>query len=549
MGIPELIAHISRDGRHHPLLEHLKETSRLAAIFAGEFGSLGWAGLAGLWHDLGKYSEDFQRYIRFVADTDAHDGTTPGRVDHSTCGALKAVEVFDLPGRILAYLIAGHHAGLPDWRTAASGFSGLAQRLKKTKNNDSSRQVFKPPWLKDILSQRLPSEKPLPGTDPSMWIRMLFSCLVDADFLDTEAFMEPPISAKRGCYPTLNELLPLFNSYMDKKTAGANKTKVNRLRKAILGLCVSRSEEPPSICTLTVPTGGGKTLSSMAFAINHALKYGKRRIIYAIPYTSIIEQTAEQFREIFGEAVLEHHSNIEMSEKADNTRSRLASENWDAPIIVTTTVQFFESLYASRSSRCRKLHNIVNSVVILDEAQLLPPDFLKPIIKALLELHKYYGVTLLMSTATQPALGSRSSIDFNFDGLPDLKEIVEKPETLHEKFKRVRVHVPADLSKEIPWEGLAAELIEHPSVLCVVNRRDDCRELHGLMPEGTVHLSALMCGAHRSEVVSTVRRRLCGGVPTRVISTQLVEAGVDLDFPVVYRALAGLDSIAQAAGR
>jgi len=265
--------------------------------------------------------------------------------------------------------------------------------------------------------------------------------------------------------------------------------------------------------------------------------------------SSIIEQTADQFREIFGDAVLEHHSNVEMPETAETVRSRLASENWDAPIIVTTTVQFFESLYASRTSRCRKLHNIVNSVVILDETQLLPPDFLKPILAALKELQKNYGVTLLLSTATQPALESKSSVDFNFKGLSGVKEIIEEPELLYARLKRVKVEVPADLSKVLPWEKLALELSEHPSVLCVVNRRDDCRKLYGLMPEGTVHLSALMCGAHRSKVIASIKEQLRDNVPTRVISTQLIEAGVDVDFPVVYRALAGLDSIAQAAGR
>lgn len=383
-----------------------------------------------------------------------------------------------------------------------------------------------------------------------MWIRMLFSCVVDADFLDTEAFMEPDKGKIRGGNPTLEELSPLFASYMETKVKKADSTRVNAIRSEILKQCVLKASEQPSIFSLTVPTGGGKTLSSMAFAMNHALKHDQRRIIYVIPYTSIIEQTADQLRDIFGDAVLEHHSNINIPETEDETfnKSKLASENWDAPIIVTTTVQFFESLYASRPSRCRKLHNIVNSVVILDEAQLLPPDLLNPILRALTELHKNYGVTLLLSTATQPAFGPHKS-DFNFEGLPDIKEIIDDPKSLHEKLKRVKINVPANLSSETSWEELAKELSGYQTVLCVVNRRDDCRRLHALMPEGTVHLSALMCGAHRSEVIADIKQRLKDGAPTRVISTQLVEAGVDLDFPVVYRAIAGLDSIAQAAGR
>ncbi len=525
------IAHTSEDGRSHALEKHLEGVSKLAAVFAQEFSAGEWAALAGLWHDLGKYSVDFQKYIR-------SQSSSP---DHSTYGARKAVEKFDKLGRILAYLIAGHHAGLPDWQSETSGMSGLAQRLY------NKRLPVVSSTYQGLTSQELPSEKPKQGTDPSMWIRMLFSCLVDADFLDTEAFMDARRSETRSNYTSLEKLQPLFIKYMAEKTAGARKSVVNKLRAEILEQCVAKSEEPPSIFSLTVPTGGGKTLSSMAFALNHALRHGKRRIIYVIPYTSIIEQTADQFREIFGDEVLEHHSNIESSKEI--TKSRLASENWDAPIIVTTTVQFFESLYASRTSRCRKLHNIVNSVVILDETQLLPPDFLKPILTALKELQKNYGVTLLLSTATQPALESRSSVDFNFEGLAGIKEIIEEPDLLHARLKRVRVEVPADLSKERPWDELALELSEYPSVLCVVNRRDDCRELHGLMPEGTVHLSALMCGAHRSDVISAIKKRLLDNTPTRVISTQLVEAGVDVDFPVVYRALAGLDSIAQAAGR
>jgi len=528
----EPIAHISEDGRFHPLSEHLKAVSELAAEFAREFCSSQWARLAGLWHDLGKYSEDFQTYIK----------GKPCKVDHSTYGALKARERFDKPGRMLAYIIAGHHAGLPDWQTEASGMSGLAQRLK--------RRVPLPYPPEDLLTQRLPLEKPKPRSDPSMWIRMLFSCVVDADFLDTEAFMAPDKGEIRGGYPSLEELLPMFASYMETKVKKADNTKVNAIRAEILKQCVLKASEQPSIFSLTVPTGGGKTLSSMAFAINHALKHAKRRIIYVIPYTSIIEQTADQFREIFGDAVLEHHSNIEIPETEDDTfrRGKLASENWDAPIIVTTTVQFFESLYASRPSRCRKLHNVVNSIVILDEAQLLPPDLLNPILKALTELHKNYGVTLLLSTATQPAFGPHKS-DFSFEGLPDMTEIIEDPKSLHDKLKRIKVNVPANLSSESSWEELAKELSGFQTVLCIVNKRDDCRRLHALMPEGTIHLSALMCGAHRSKVIADIKQRLKDGAPTRVISTQLVEAGVDLDFPVVYRAIAGLDSIAQAAGR
>jgi CRISPR-associated endonuclease/helicase Cas3 len=296
-----------------------------------------------------------------------------------------------------------------------------------------------------------------------------------------------------------------------------------------------------------VPTGGGKTLSSMAFALRHALQYDKQRIIYVIPYTSIIEQTADVFREILGDAVVEHHSNLDA--ERETPKSRLACENWDAPIIVTTAVQFFESLFAVRTSRVRKLHNITNSVVVLDEAQLLPPDFLKPILHTIDQLQRHYGASFVFSTATQPAFHPQKGFDWEFDGLPNMREIMEAPQQLHTVLKRVDVTVPRDLQTGTSWEALAEELRAHESVLCIVDRRDDCRTLHALMPHGTIHLSGLMCGQHRSEVIAAIKRQLEQGEPVRVISTQLVEAGVDVDFPVVYRALTGLDSMAQAAGR
>jgi CRISPR-associated endonuclease/helicase Cas3 len=310
------------------------------------------------------------------------------------------------------------------------------------------------------------------------------------------------------------------------------------------------SSSEAGVYSLTVPTGGGKTLSSMAFALHHATTHGQKRIIYVIPYTSIIEQTADQFRQIFGEAVVEHHSNLDVADEVRETPAlRLACENWDAPIIVTTSVQFFESLFASRTSRCRKLHNIAGSVVVLDEAQLLPPEFLNPILKVIDELRKNYGVTFLLSTATQPALGPQRGPGFVFEGIAGIREVMENPAALYQRLKRVEVRVPERIHEPCKWESLAEELAGHSSVLCIVNRRDDCRQLWTLMPEGTIHLSALMCGAHRSKKIGVIRKGLEQGVPTRVISTQLVEAGVDVDFPVVYRALAGIDSIAQAAGR
>jgi len=377
--------------------------------------------------------------------------------------------------------------------------------------------------------------------------------LVDADFLDTEVFMDGNKAAARSGYRDIPDLTADFDKHMAALAATADNTPVNVIRADILRQCREKVALAPGLFSLTVPTGGGKTLSGMAFALRHAVQHKKQRIIYVIPYTSIIEQTAGIFRDIFGDNVVEHHANLDPDK--EDARSRLATENWDAPIVVTTNVQFFESLFATRTSRCRKLHNIVNSVVVLDEAQLLPPEFLQPIADVMNQLATHYGVTFVLSTATQPALGSFQSFGGKpFRGLDNVREIMDDPDALYQKLKRVEVSVPSDLQTPRDWDSLAAELVTHPSVLCVVSRRDDARELHRLMTaredgKDTLHLSALMCGEHRSKVIADIKARLKRNEPVRVISTQLVEAGVDVDFPVVYRALAGLDSIAQAAGR
>ena len=527
---------------------HLAGTAARAAEMAAEFNCSGWGNLIGLWHDLGKYSPDFQSYIKTANDGDAHvEGTKIGRVDHSTAGAVYAIEKLGMVGRILAYQIAGHHAGLPDYEADNTRNASLSQRLQ---HYGSVEPYLKENIPSEILNRSMPIEKPPQGADPAFWVRLLFSCLVDADFLDTEAFYNPSLALNRAKYPEMPELLQVFNEYMRAKQVQSAPTEVNQIRSQVLKQCIAKAMEPPGIYTLTVPTGGGKTLSSMAFALHHATRYEKHRIIYVIPYTSIIEQTAEQFRTIFSDAIIEHQSNLDTSdEKKDNAQSRLACENWDAPIIVTTSVQFFESLFASRTSRCRKLHNIINSVVVLDEVQLLPPEFLNPILNAIQELQKNYGVTFLLSTATQPALSPQKSLDFDFKGLTGMREIIDEPAELHNQLKRVSIRIPENLNEFTNWDELVEELTNIKSVLCVVNRRDDCRALWQKMPDGTFHLSALMCGAHRSATIGLIKEHLKQGLPTRVISTQLVEAGVDFDFPVVYRALAGLDSIAQAAGR
>lgn len=552
------IAHVARnpDGswrEPHELDAHLASVSLAAACFAQGFGEE-WARLAGLWHDLGKYRLRFQRYIRQTSgfEPEAHIKGEMGKAPHSTAGAVLACDRFGIPGRVLAYLIASHHAGLYDWN---SENDSLEYRLSQPGSREELQEALAAEPPASILDPGdfTPDLKAVPGGSAgfALWIRMLFSALVDADFLDTERYMEPERGDSRDRWPTLKELAPLFDRHMADLSARAEASEVNLLRARVLGECQAAAREAPGLFSLTVPTGGGKTLSSLAFALEHALLHDKKRVIHVIPYTSIIEQTADIFRGIFGDAVVEHHSNAESDPNRESSQSRLACENWDAPIIVTTNVQFFESLFAAKTSRCRKLHNIVDSVVVLDEAQLLPPEFLQPILDALNLLTDHYGVTVVLSTATQPALSTRANFDprQNLRGLENVREIVSDPDDLYRRLERVRVRLPADWHNPTDWDTLARELEEHESVLAIVNRRQDARELWQRMPEGTLHLSALMCGAHRSRVIRDIKARLKAGIPTRVVSTQLVEAGVDLDFPVVYRALAGLDSIAQAAGR
>lgn len=564
------IAHVRKDEKRqdhwitHDLNDHLLEVARRADEFAQVFGNGDWALLAGLWHDLGKFLPAWQAYIRRETgwNEDAHLEGFCGRPNHSTAGAAFSIERFrkSPPGKILAYLIAGHHAGLPDWMPDNAG-GDLQNRLYDTVSNKlKPEEIESIRYIDDVqkyLMAAFPKTLPLMCSSQvvaqkaaehlHLWIRMLFSCLVDADFLDTEEFMTPDNAKRRGKYSGLQELNERFNAFMTQKQANAHPTQINQVRSNILENCREKAQLSPGFFSLTVPTGGGKTLSSMAFALQHAIHHNKRRVIMAIPYTSIIEQTAAVYREIFGDSVIEHHSNLDFDR--ETRENRLASENWDAPIVVTTNVQVFESLFASRTSSCRKLHNIAQSVIILDEAQMLPPEYLKPLLSVLRGLVDHFGVTVILCTATQPALsGKIGSGQAMFEGLTHVTEIIENASQSFDVFKRCEITLP-DIAISRDWKTLAGEISENKQVLCIVNTRRDCQELHRLMPEGTFHLSANMCGEERSEVVANIKQKLNSGEQVRVISTQLIEAGVDIDFPVVYRALAGIDSIAQAAGR
>ncbi len=566
------------DGRVdiHPLESHLRKVGWLAASFAEPFQGEKWAELAGLWHDLGKYRPGFQQYIRTANDVDAH-------IERLAIEALKQAHGTrgELAARVLAYLIASHHAGLYDWQSAAGGHSDLCDRLFASDGSyaPDARREFDEAMTAaagDIVTavqgfEPVAALGALPGLRTnhlgfSLAVRMLFSCLVDADFLDTERFLRPEQTAARSAVPTITDLCTAFDQFTARRdanlaTAGLAGTRVNRIRADVLAQCRAKATLPPGLYSLEVPTGGGKTFSSLAFALAHAKAHGKRRVVYAIPYTSIIEQTAEVFRKVFaslGEAaVIEHHSQAEAGPERETAASRLACENWDAPLIVSTNVQLFESLFAARTSRCRKLHNVVDSVIVLDEAQQLPPQLLQPVLDTLNLLIAHYGVTVVLCTATQPVLESTDYFDAarNLRGLPKPTPIIEGADVLFERLKRVDVRLPGDWSERRTLDALASELALRNCVLAIVDRKRDARELHALLPAGAIHLSGAMCGAHRADRIEEIKRRLAGrrdGTdprPLRVVSTQLVEAGVDLDFPVVYRALAGLDSIAQAAGR
>ena len=475
-------------------------------------------------------------------------------------GAKYAVEKLKAPkgfGKLIAYCVAGHHAGLPDGNEGGEE-SCLAQRLARSQSGDGYLASELPQSLETPPISRFPSSAERRGFSLAFFTRMIYSCLVDADYLDTEAFFDPQNVAKRGQGPAIVELRPLLDKHLKKIADKADSTDVNRLRARILAECHKAAKLDAGLFSLTVPTGGGKTLSSMAFALDHAQRHGLQRVIYVIPYTSIIEQTARVFRDVFGaEAVLEHHSNFiqEKDQSGDDDteeRRRLAAENWDAPIVVTTNVQFFESFFANRSSKTRKLHNVAGSVVILDEAQMLPVSLLKPTLEVIRELVEHYRSSVVLCTATQPALMAREEFK---SGLEGAREMISAPLDLEKAFKRVHeTHLG-----EIADEELVKRIRKERQCLCIVNTKKHARELFQAMSDepGVFHLSAAMCPVHRSKVLGhaknpepgSIRERLGEREPCRVVSTQLVEAGVDLDFPVVFRAMAGIDSLVQAAGR
>lgn len=532
------------------LFRHLYDTADVARHIGADSGLAEFAALAALLHDIGKYSREFQKRLE----------GSPQRVDHATAGAktieqLYANKGYGVLGRLLAYCIAGHHGGLPN---GGSSFDTedeptLSGRLKRALADYSAYTSEI-----DTLSLALPTQLPnyfrpnleSPNFTLAFATRMIYSILVDADYLETEAFCNGG-TKPRGEFEGIPALAERFTQYLSRFDAPTRD--IDKRRNMTLKACLSKAGLPHGLFTLTLPTGAGKTLTSMAFALQHALQHGMRRIIYVIPYTSIIEQNAAVFKASlsdYSNHVLEHHSTfdwkqdgfLDLADKPDSALAKLkwAAENWDVPIVVTTNVQFFESLFANRNSRSRKVHNLARSVIIFDEAQMLPRDFLMPCLYSVLELVNNYGASAVFCTATQPAL------ERFFPAGTQLTELISDPLDEYRFYKRVQAHFIGALSDE----DLLERLNSHSQVLCIVNTRKHARALFvGLQGEGCFHLSTLMCPAHRRETIAEIRRRLAAGLSCRVISTQLLEAGVDLDFPVGYRALAGLDSIVQAAGR
>lgn len=559
------LAHIREEEKgcfvEQSIEEHCLNVAKLARelIYEDE-DSCGMKDLAynaGLLHDFGKYRPDFQRYILAVSGANP-SGKVPPKAPHAIVGAIEARRLFDDPmiADTLAYCISGHHRGLYD-------HNEMERRLRHGEHKRWCDACEKLTSVEDLGTTEC--DEVNEPYDLQMAIRMLFSALVDADRLDTERFMTLDLSAERsrirGNYASLNTLRERLMAKTESFSSAPD-TPVNRARAYFLESCRTHgAESDPGIYTLSLPTGAGKTISSMAWALEMAIRNHHDRIIYVIPYTSIITQTAMVFREIFGEEnILEHHSEVVVEQHGEGdsgdeqmSRLKFLTENWDAPIILTTNVQFFESLFASKPAKCRKVHSIANSVVVMDEVQALPEGFLSPILSAIDTLSEAFHCSILCCSATQPVydedLNSPDDGSDYYTPLDTKGDLVPREAKYFAPFDRVDYHLePQTVTSQELAERLAAE----HSVLCVVNSRKDAGQVYRALRDNTdevIHLSRSMCSAHLRKAIETIKERMRDGEPTKVISTQLIEAGVDLDFPCVWRAHSGLGSIIQAGGR
>lgn len=520
--------------------DHQRGVAERAEAFAAEFGMAEWGRVLGLLHDKGKEQRAFQQHI--IKESGLNPNVkVEGDYRHAYVGALIAKKVFPQQHLLMDNALMGHHRGLYD--------------------NGEMNEVMKSEIPDDVSVESIDAHLDIPRLGKPQDIhhlqRMLYSCLVDADYLDTEAFMQPEQSKQRGRYDSLAALEEKLEAYLSRLKIHASDTEVNRIRNEVQQCCIKESDNKPGFFSLTVPTGGGKTLASVLWAIKHAVMNNLNRIIIAIPYTSIITQTASVLRNIFGEEnVLEHHSNVDgskLNDKELTDRLKLATENWDYPIVVTTNVQFFESLFSNKPSDCRKLHNIAKSVLIFDEVQTLPIDFLQPIVDTFDTLKRVFGASILFTTASQPVLSGEimgTNPFVSFEGLSEIREIIPQEANLHNRLRRVEIRFDEERKN---YDEIAEQIAKYQQVLCIVNTRNDAKEIFTRLPKEGIclHLSRMMCPDHVRETIAKVKAALNNPDNSiiRVVATQLIEAGVDIDFPVVFRQEAGLDSVLQAAGR
>jgi CRISPR-associated endonuclease/helicase Cas3 len=547
------IAHTSNPlGKRQDLLEHLRHVADTAAQYCTSFDSAQFARFAGLLHDIGKYDPAFQEYLLNAERYPTKHLRGP---DHKGAGTVLASQT-DMEG-LLAFLISGHHGGLPSLSTLKSIIHEHLTRQSTQNTIFTAKKTI--PELQAIPKQFVPTHI-RSELEKEFLTRMVFSALVDADFLDTEQHFNAGKRLERDNLWTLMDLWQQFATWYQQKFVSIEPSTLNNIRAEVYQYCLGAAQHTPGFFRLTVPTGGGKTLASLAFALQHTQKYGHKRIIYAIPHTSIIDQTASVFRNIFTDeqALIEHHSDIVPKDPDHPTtadiRRRLVAENWDAPLILTTTVQLFESLLGCTTGKCRKLHNIAESIIVLDEVQMLPVHLLTTILDVLRQLVTHYHVTILLCTATQPDFEPRQQ----FAGLPDIREIIPTPEHYFASLKRVEYQLPV-AGETWTWEQIALRVETEQQILVIVNTRRDAEELldsltlddaiDGESDPTLFYLSTRLCGMHRRTVLAEVRRRLKAGEPCRLIATQVIEAGVDVDFPLVMRAIGPLDRIVQAAGR
>ena len=554
-----LISHLYQDKENGQWImqsndEHQEGVAKMAASFACQFELSSWGRALGLLHDKGKERAAFQQYIRKVNGLPTDDKKCYDNHTHAFVGGILAKEFVGKEVlNLLVNQIVSHHTGLHDY-TDVENILKEKQLPKEISKSDIG--INKPLLFQEFKDSSF-SKSNVDRRHLHHLSRMLFSCLVDADCLDTERFMDVESWQKRGGTATLADLLLKLEAFMQNLQSNATATKVNRIRRQVQEQCCAASSGEKGFYSLTVPTGGGKTFSSLLWAMKHAVSHSMNRIIIAIPYTSIIVQTAGLLKKIFGEEnVLEHHSNFnpdDITDEEKREKAKLATENWDYPIIVTTNVQLFESMFSNKPSDCRKLHNIANSVIVLDEVQMLPTDFLQPIVDALKAYQEMFGVSVLFTTASQPVLSGLiegTNPRVGFKGIEHIKEIISSEFALHDELRRVKLEID-DEGKT--YDEIVVKLSGYNKLLCIVNTRKDAKELYDRLPNDGVklHLSRMMCPAHVNETIGKIKVLLKDEAQpvVRVIATQLVEAGVDIDFPIVFRQEAGLDSVLQAAGR